>query len=258
VSILGQKEVARRLGVKENTVNQWTVRAMMPPPDGFVSGNPAWHAETIDRWAWTTGRYPDLRIGVLAILNESPGGGGFATPLMHSLVERGVVGPDTSAAKVASVLTDLCEEGYVSIHLRHEWRITDEGRRYLADWDGPIEPTDLVRATTVEEIVRLFTQWELGASRSPNPRVAASAPLPPPTVGEARVLVRRLRQIRSAIASSETDWHGRPIGNRDHAAMGQLWEEWRDDKLGVLNGYRDVWRSPDPFYDGRREPGSGG
>jgi hypothetical protein len=30
--------------------------------------------------------------------------------------------------------------------------------------------------------------------------------------------------------------------------MGQLWEEWRDEKLDVWNGYREIWR-PNPFLE---------
>jgi len=43
-----------------------------------------------------------------------------------------VVGESTSPIRIASVLTDLCNEGLVSIHLRNEWRITDQGRQYVA------------------------------------------------------------------------------------------------------------------------------
>lgn len=131
--IVGEKEIARELDVKENTVHQWMVRRMLPQPDGFVSGNPAWEWQTIEKWAWSTGRMPDLRIRILGLLSNAPNGGGFATPITHELIDRGWVGPGTSPAKIASVLTDLFEEQYVSIHLRNEWRITDQGRRYLAD-----------------------------------------------------------------------------------------------------------------------------
>jgi hypothetical protein len=252
MSIIGQKEIAHRLDVKENTVNQWMVRGMLPPPDGSVSGNPAWHSESIDKWAWSTGRFPALRVRILNLLTESPSGGGFATPITHVLIEKGVVGPETSPAKVASILTDLFNEGYVSIHLRNEWKITDQGRDFLAKRMCVPERRSITYEPTPEEIVRIFTQWELAAARSPNAMVAATAPLKPPSLVEARTLVPRLRQIQLDVANSDRDWHGRPIGNRDQAAMGQLWEEWRDDKLGVLNGYREVWQPPDPFYDERR------
>ncbi len=128
---MGQKEIARELDVKENTVNQWRVRGMLPEPDGTVSGNPAWHWETIEGWAWATGRVPDLRIRILQVLEQF--GGAFATPLTRVLIDQGVVGPNTSPTKIASVLTDLFEENHVSIHLKNEWKITEHGRRFLAD-----------------------------------------------------------------------------------------------------------------------------
>jgi len=247
--VVGEKEIADRLEVKENTVHQWFIRHALPEPEGAVSGNPAWNWKTIELWAWTTGRLPDLRIRILSILSKVTGA--FATPLTIDLIERGWVGRGTSATKIASVLTDLFEEHYVSIHLRNEWRITDEGRAFLGSRANDAEDKPMTYQPTPEEIVRIFTQWENAAWRSPNQKVAATAPLEPPSLAEAQSLVPRLEQIRRDLDTAELDWHGRPVGNREQAAMGQLWEEWRDDKLGVLNGYRDVWQSPDPFYDSR-------
>src|SRR5215472_4976209 len=126
--IIGEKEIAARLRVKETTVHQWRSRGLLPEPEGSVSGAPAWHWSTIERWAWTTGRMPELRDHILALLNDSPTGGGFATPITAQLVRLGVVGDGTSPARVASVLTDLLNEGLVSIHLRNEWQITERGR----------------------------------------------------------------------------------------------------------------------------------
>ena len=102
---------------------------------------------------------------------------------------------------------------------------------------------------TTEEIIRLFGQWEQAAARSPNPRVSIAAPLEPPTMEEAAALLPRLRGSYEEVENNDVDWHGRAIGDRAQAAMGQLWEEWRDEKLDVWNGYRDVWTWPDPFYD---------
>jgi hypothetical protein len=244
---VGEKEIAARLEVKVNTVHQWFVRGVLPRPDGSVSGNPAWYWDTVQTWAWETGRIPDLRVRILSILSRATGA--FATPLTFDLIERGWVGPGTSPTKIASVLTDLFEEGYVSIHLRNEWRITDLGRRFLGDRADDMENKPMTYESTPEEIVRIFQQWENAAAHSPNVKVSSSAPLAPPTLADARALVPRLERIRRDAENSDLDWHGRPVANRDQMAMGQLWEEWRDEKLGVLNGYRDVWRSPDPFYD---------
>ena len=118
---------------------------------------------------------------------------------------------------------------------------------------------------TADEIVRCFTQWEYGAARSGNPKVSQSAPLDAPTLQAAAALVPRLVEFRQRLGASDRDWHGRSLSgvNLDMAALGWLWEEWRDDRLGVSNGYQDVWSEwPDPLYDGtsRNRPaaGSGG
>lgn len=105
-------------------------------------------------------------------------------------------------------------------------------------------------APTPEEIVRRFAGWETAAARSMNPAVARTAPLDPPTLDQARELLPRLVAIRSLISERGTDFHGRPVANREQSAMGALWEEWRDNILGRWNGYRDVWTRPDEFYDG--------
>jgi len=125
--IVGEKEIARMLAVKENTVHQWQSRGSLPRPDGFASGNPAWHWSSIQQWAEATGRIPSVRDHILTVLTASPQGGTFATPITGALVRLGVVGPNTSPARIATVLTDMLTEGLVSVHLRNEWRITAEG-----------------------------------------------------------------------------------------------------------------------------------
>jgi hypothetical protein len=102
---------------------------------------------------------------------------------------------------------------------------------------------------TPERIIAIFQQWEQAASRSPNERVSRWAPLDPPTVEEAGGLIARLQEIEAELATRKTDWHGRPIGDLVQAAWGYLWEEWRNDRLGELNGYRDVWEKIDPLYE---------
>jgi hypothetical protein len=130
--IVGEKEIATRLSVKDATVHQWRSRGLLPDAEGVVSGSPAWHWSTIERWAWSTGRMPHIRDAILALLNDSPTGGGFATPITTELVRRRVVGEGTNPARIASVLTDLLNEGLVSLWLRNEWKITDRGRDLVA------------------------------------------------------------------------------------------------------------------------------
>jgi hypothetical protein len=57
LDIVGLKEIAGRLGVKQQTAAAWKHRGLLPPPEGTVSGAPAWQWQTIERWAVHTGRF---------------------------------------------------------------------------------------------------------------------------------------------------------------------------------------------------------
>lgn len=62
-------------------------------------------------------------------------------------------------------------------------------------------------------------------------------------------LVLRLDELREMLRRDGIDQHRRPVGNVEEAALGWLWEEWRDGILGDRNGYRYVWTDPDdPLY----------
>jgi hypothetical protein len=54
--VVGEREIAGRLGVQSNTVHIWRKRGLLPPADWTVSGGPAWSWATIEKWARTTGR----------------------------------------------------------------------------------------------------------------------------------------------------------------------------------------------------------
>lgn len=56
LDIVGLKEIAERLGVKQQTAAAWRYRGVLPPEEGTVSGMPAWTWGTIERWAKETGR----------------------------------------------------------------------------------------------------------------------------------------------------------------------------------------------------------
>jgi hypothetical protein len=56
LDIVGLKEIAERLGVKQQTAAAWRYRSLLPPQEGTVSGAPAWTWGTIERWARATGR----------------------------------------------------------------------------------------------------------------------------------------------------------------------------------------------------------
>jgi hypothetical protein len=55
----GMTEIASRLGVKRETVEQWQFRKLLPDPlPGTVGGRPAWRWGVIRAWAGETGRLP--------------------------------------------------------------------------------------------------------------------------------------------------------------------------------------------------------
>jgi hypothetical protein len=107
---------------------------------------------------------------------------------------------------------------------------------------GPRPAFDLIQ----DLLVRRFRQWEHAATRSPNPTISRSAPLDAPTMEAAAELVPRLDELRARLRRDGIDQHRRPVGNLEEAALGWLWEEWRDGILGDRNGYRYVWT--DPLY----------
>lgn len=56
LDIVGLKEIADRLNVKQQTAAAWKHRGLLPEPEGTVSGMPAWRWSTIAYWAANTGR----------------------------------------------------------------------------------------------------------------------------------------------------------------------------------------------------------
>src|SRR5258708_13569340 len=56
LDMVGLKEIAERLGVKQQTAAAWRYRGLLPAPEGTVSGAPAWNWATIDTWARSSGR----------------------------------------------------------------------------------------------------------------------------------------------------------------------------------------------------------
>jgi hypothetical protein len=56
MDIVGIKEIAERLGVKQQTAAAWRHRGLLPDQEGTVSGAPAWSWGTIEHWARYTGR----------------------------------------------------------------------------------------------------------------------------------------------------------------------------------------------------------
>jgi len=58
ITPMGTKEIAGRLGVKQQTVAAWKYRGLMPEPSWTVNGGPCWPWREIEKWAKETGRYP--------------------------------------------------------------------------------------------------------------------------------------------------------------------------------------------------------
>lgn len=51
-------EIADRLGVQKNTVDQWRWRKLFPAADFDLGVGPIWRWETVRSWAESTGRLP--------------------------------------------------------------------------------------------------------------------------------------------------------------------------------------------------------
>lgn len=47
---VGAVEIAERLGVRRQTVDNWRQRGRFPDPEWTVGGRPAWRWSTIDNW----------------------------------------------------------------------------------------------------------------------------------------------------------------------------------------------------------------
>jgi hypothetical protein len=48
---VGVVEISERVGVRQQTVAQWRVRGVLPPPRWIVSRQPAWNWPDIEAWA---------------------------------------------------------------------------------------------------------------------------------------------------------------------------------------------------------------
>ncbi len=68
LDLVGEKEIADRLGVQTGTVHQWRKRDLLPEPMAEVSGVPVWEWSTIDGWARATGRLKESQAGPVDVL----------------------------------------------------------------------------------------------------------------------------------------------------------------------------------------------
>lgn len=53
---VGLTEIARRLGVEQDTARQWHKRGLLPKHRWVVSSRPAWLWSDVEAWARETGR----------------------------------------------------------------------------------------------------------------------------------------------------------------------------------------------------------
>jgi predicted site-specific integrase-resolvase len=53
---VGVRDIAERLGVKQQTASVWRHRGLLPKPDWHASGLPLWNWPKIEEWARETGR----------------------------------------------------------------------------------------------------------------------------------------------------------------------------------------------------------
>ena len=66
---VGAAEIAKRLGVRPQTVHAWRHRKLMPEPRWTVSGQAAWDWVEVEAWAKRTGRIhePDVHADMLEL-----------------------------------------------------------------------------------------------------------------------------------------------------------------------------------------------
>ena len=64
LDVVGIKEIALRLHVRQQTAAAWKFRGLLPPAEGMVSGAPAWRWSTIATWAATR---PARRSGMVTL-----------------------------------------------------------------------------------------------------------------------------------------------------------------------------------------------
>jgi hypothetical protein len=83
---VGAAEIAKRLGVRGQTVHTWRQRKLMPPPRWTVSGQPAWDWREIEEWAGRTGRLRVRDVHASLAELEGTGWGGDLEAMRESRV----------------------------------------------------------------------------------------------------------------------------------------------------------------------------
>lgn len=110
LDIVGLKEIAERLGVKQQTAAAWRHRGLLPAPEGTVSGAPAWQWQTIEEWAVSTGRVG----GVAEFVADS-------TPAFRVLdFLRVQIGAGVVVRQVSQPFPQPMEDGRMETHVRFQ------------------------------------------------------------------------------------------------------------------------------------------
>jgi hypothetical protein len=134
--IVGLKEIAARLGVKQQTAAAWRHRGLLPAPEGTVSGAPAWQWPTIEEWAVATGRFG----GVAEFVAES-------TPGWRVLgMDPVQIGPGVVVREVSQPFPQPMEDGRVENHVR--FMAADDGQWYQLPHDAYLRGTGAADSTS--------------------------------------------------------------------------------------------------------------
>jgi predicted DNA-binding transcriptional regulator AlpA len=125
VDIVGEAEVAERLGVKRATVNAWAKREQLPHAEFTVSGQPAWRWTTIELWAEERFGLHGAILRYLATIR-----GDSTSDIANALATKGR--RDVSISRVARDLNAMFQLGLVQRSMHpHDWVITPAGRQAL-------------------------------------------------------------------------------------------------------------------------------
>jgi hypothetical protein len=116
LDIVGLKEIALRLGVKQQTAAAWRHRGLLPPSEGTVSGAPAWQWQTIEQWAVRTGRVG----GVAEFVAEST----LAFRVLD--FSRVQIGAGVVVRQVSQAFPQPMEDGRVESHVRFQAAIDSD------------------------------------------------------------------------------------------------------------------------------------
>ena len=116
-------DIAIRFDVDEDAVLDWAERALMPPPEGYVAGSPAWRWRTVQDWATRTGRL-GLEAAVLEVLRHRAARCDLTT--LHETLTEGGVFTEVEPAQLIRTLEDLQEGDMVASPSEQCWSLSPQ------------------------------------------------------------------------------------------------------------------------------------